>query len=116
MKIIEGDFSGSTGRIVVDVFRGDVMQIAGQTYKFPTSFGTIKLINKDERRPLGIILLLCCTIIGIPLAILLAIAWKKVTANIGFKLNNGKKFIATCDSGEWKIASKYVGTGSLDKF
>lgn len=105
-----------SGTIVADVFKGDIMKISGELYKFPNDFDTIKLINKDERRPLGMIILLMLTVIGIPIALILAIAWKKINASVGIKLKNGKKFIASCDASEWKVASKYVGSGSLDSF
>ena len=115
MNVIEGSFAGSTGKIIVDASKYHVMRITGQTYKLPASFESIKLFNKTQRRPLGSIFFLCSTIVGIPLAILMAIFLKKVTANIGFKLNGGEMFIATCDNREWKIISKYIGAGSLDK-
>jgi hypothetical protein len=118
MKIIEGDFPiGKKGKIINTFFRGDILQIAGQTYKFPSSFLAIKLINKEESAsPSGcLIFLLLISVIGIPVAILLAVLRpKQFTANIGFQLNNGKKLVARCDSDEWEIVNKYVGIGSFN--
>lgn len=114
MKVIEGNFNGKKGTIMAEAFTGDIMRIAGNKLKFPDDFDTIKLINKDEKRPsILLLLLLAITLIGIPIAILVALLWKDVTANVAFKLVKGEKFLASCNGNEWKVVQKYCGKGEL---
>lgn len=124
MEIIEGDFHGRTGRIVKGVMAGAMFQIStglmqSVEYKIPSDIATLKLLSKDERRTFGqliILLLLAITIIGIPIAILAFIIWKRVTFTIGVRTKDGKKFIAKGDAADWKTVKGYVGLGSLDSF
>lgn len=88
-------------------------------YKIPAEITTLKLLSKDERRTFGqliILLLLAVTIIGIPVAILVFIMWKRVTFTIGVKTRDDKKFIAQGNAADWKAVKGFVGLGSLDSF
>ena len=76
MKIIEGDFVGRKGSITYG-FQGPIFEIRlgildTKKYKLPKDIETIKLLNKDEQRTVGqliIIILLAITLIGLILAI-----------------------------------------------
>ena len=122
MKIIEGDFAGSKGRVINDVFRGAMIEIrtgiAGTTkYKIPKDVETVKLLNKDEKYTAGqliILIILAITIIG-PILALFVIS-KRIDFTVGIKGKDGKKFVAQGDPSDWKILKKYVGLGSLDSF
>jgi len=124
VKIIEGDFSGSKGRVINAAFQGPVFEIrsgmlATQKYKIPKDIETLKLLNKDEKRTIGqliILIILGITIIGLLLAIPLFVIWKRIDFTIGVKTKDGKKFVAQGDAADWKIVKKYVGLGSLDSF
>jgi hypothetical protein len=117
VKVIEGDFFGVKGRAVADIFKGDILELKGvEPHKFNGDFEAIKLISKDEHRPIFVIIILALTLIGIPFALLLALVWKQVSANVGFKTRGGAKFVANCDSYDWKVIRKYIGTGSLHSF
>lgn len=124
MKIIEGDFAGGTGRIINAIFKGPVFEIKtgimqSTTYSIPQDIETLKLLNKDEQRTIGqllIIVILAVTVIGLLLAIPLFILWKRVTFTIGVKTRDGKKFVAQGDGDDWKIAKKFIGLGALDSF
>lgn len=124
MRIIEGTFAGSNGRIVRSVLKGPVFEIKtgimqSKTYAIPKDIETFKLISKDEQRTLGqliIILLLAITIIGLLLAIPLFILWKRITFTVGVKTRDGSKFIASGDASDWKIAKQYIGLGAIESF
>jgi hypothetical protein len=124
MQIIEGDFSGSKGRVINDVFQGPIFEIRSgiigtQKYKIPKDIETIKLLNKDEKRTAGqliILIILAITIVGLLLAIPLFVIWKRIDFTIGVKTKDGKKFVAQGDAADWKIIKKFVGLGSLDSF
>jgi len=123
MKIIEGDFSGSKCLVRKVVFQGAIFEIRSgiigtQKYKIPKDIETIKLLNKDEQRTVGqliILIILAITIIGL-LAIPFFVIWKRIDFTIGVKTKDGKKFIAQGDAADWKIIKKFVGLGSLDSF
>jgi hypothetical protein len=124
MKIIEGDFSGSTGRIIDAVFEGPRLEIKtgmfeSKKYKLPNDIETIKLLNKDEQRTIGqliILIILAVTIIGLILAIPLFVIWKRIDFTIGVKTKDGKKFVAQGDANDWKVAKKFIGLGALESF
>lgn len=124
MKVIEGDFAGSQGRIVNAAFQGSVIEIrtgmvSTEKFKLPQDVDVFKLINKDEQRTvfqLLIILILAVTLIGLILAIPLFVIWKRITFTVGVRTKNGKKFVIQGDANDWKIAKKYVGLGTLNSF
>jgi len=124
MRIIEGDFSGKSGQIIKGVLSGAKFQIStglisSTEYKIPSEISTIKLLSKDERRTFAqllVALLVGITIVGIPIAILIMIVWKKIDFTVGVKTKDGKKFIARGDTADWKTVKGYIGLGSLDSF
>lgn len=123
MKIIEGDFFGSKCCVRKVVFQGAIFEIRSgiigtQKYKIPKDIETIKLLNKDEQRTVGqliILIILAITIIGL-LAIPFFVIWKRIDFTIGVKTKDGKKFIAQGNAADWKIVKKFIGLGSLDSF
>lgn len=119
MKVIDGDYKGKTGRIVSAVFKGPVIQVAGQTYSLSKEMKRCKELSKSESRTftqLIIVVLLAITLIGLPIALLLFIMWKKIQFTVGVETTDGKKFIfESSDRNEYKLVSKYFGVGaSLD--
>lgn len=124
MKIIEGDFNGCGGRMINDVFKGPILEImtgfmTKKTIKIPSEISTIKLLHKDDKKNTGqnlLIIILALTLIGIPIAILLAILWKNVDFSVGIKTNEGHKFVLQGNSSDWTVIKKYIGLGSLDSF
>ncbi|MFH0801429.1 MAG: hypothetical protein V2A78_03460 [bacterium] len=124
MKIIEGDFVGSNGRIINAVFQGPIFEIKSgiletTKYKIPKDIEIIKLLNKDEKRTIGqliSLILFAATILGLIIAIPLFVIWKRIDFTIGVKTKDGKKFVAQGDASDWNIVKKYIGLGSLDSF
>ena len=124
MKIIEGDFVGNKGRIINYAFQGAIFEIhsgiiSAIKYKIPKDIETIKLLNKDEKRTVGqliVLIILGITIIGLLLAIPLFFIWKRIDFTIGVKTKDGKKFIAQGDASDWNVVKKFVGLGSMDSF
>ncbi len=124
MKILEGDFAGSKGRVINAAFQGPLLEIhTGMLgtikYKIPKDVETIKLLNKDEKRTVGqllILIILALTLIGLILAIPLFVIWKRIDFTVGVKTKDGKKFTAQGNASDWKILKKYVGLGSLDSW
>ncbi len=124
MKIIEGDFVGNKGRIINAAFQGAIFEIQSGVisttkYKIPKDIETIKLLNKDEKRTAGqliVLIILGITIIGLLLAIPLFVIWKRIDFTIGVKTKDGKKFVAQGDASDWSIVKKFVGLGSMDSF
>ncbi len=124
MKIIEGDFAGNNGRVINAAFQGPMLEIrtgmvGTKKYKIPKDVETIKLLNKDEKRTVGqllVIIILAVTLIGLILAIPLFIIWKRIDFTVGIKGKDGKKFVAQGDASDWKVLKKFVGLGSLDSF
>jgi hypothetical protein len=124
MKIIEGDFAGSSGRIINAAFQGSIFEIKtgmiGTTkFKIPKDIETIKLLNKDEQRTIGqliVLILLALTIFGLIIAIPLFVIWKRIDFTIGVKTKDGRKFVAQGDASDWKIVKKYIGLGTLNSF
>lgn len=124
MEIIEGDFQGRRGRIVKGVLSGAMFQIStglmkSTEYKIPADIVTLKLLSKAESRTIGqliILLLLAITLIGLPIALLLFLVWKRVAFTIGVKTKDGKKFIAQGDAADWKTVKGFIGLGAMDSF
>tara|TARA_Y100001933_G_C18663753_1_gene423915 strand:- start:32 stop:406 length:375 start_codon:yes stop_codon:yes gene_type:complete len=124
MNIIEGDYSGSKGRVINAAFQGPMLEIRSgmvgtKKYKLPKDVETVKLLSKDEKRTVGqllILILLAVTLIGLILAIPLFIIWKRIDFTVGIKCKDGKKFVAQGDAADWKVIKKFVGLGSLDSF
>ena len=100
MNIIEGDYSGSKGRVINAAFQGPMLEIRSgmvgtKKYKLPKDVETVKLLSKDEKRTVGqllILILLAVTLIGLILAIPLFIIWKRIDFTVGIKCKDGKKF------------------------
>jgi|GEM_PF-5793350 len=124
MKILEGNYQGKEASIVRAVGRGPMLRIRANmlsvpAFRIPSEFETLKLINKDESRTAGqfiLILLLGITVIGLPIAILLFLFWKRVDFSVGMKTKTGEKFVAQGNAGEWKVLKKYIGIGELSSF
>ena len=124
MKIIEGDFAGSSGRIINAAFQGSIFEIKtgmiGTTkFKIPKDIETIKLLNKDEQRTIGqliVLILLALTIFGLIIAIPLFVIWKRIDFTIGVKTKDGRKFVAQGDANDWKVVKKFIGLGTLYSF
>jgi hypothetical protein len=124
LKILEGDFAGSSASVIKAVGRGPMLRIhtgmmSNKSFRIPSEFTKLKLLNKDESRSAGqflIIIILAFTLIGIPIAILLALFWKNVDFSIGLHTESGEKFVAQGNASEWKVLKKFVGVGALDSF
>lgn len=124
MKIIEGDFAGSTGRVVNAVLKGPIFEIKSgimqsTSFRIPKDIETLKLLNKDEQRTAGqlaIIIIFAITLYGLIIAIPLFILWKRIDFTIGVKTKDGKKFIAQGDASDWKLAKKFIGLGAMETF
>ena len=124
MLILEGDFQGKTGRVVNAAFKGPIIEIStgllsSTSFKLPDDIATLKLLNKDERRTFGqllITLLLAVTLIGVPIAIFVFLIWKRIVFTVGVKTRSGTKFILQGDASDWKILKRFVGLGELESF
>jgi hypothetical protein len=120
MRVIDGDYKGKTGRIVSAVFKGPVIQVAGETYSLNKDIRRCKELNKSENRTfmqLIVVVLLAITLIGLPIAILLFILWKKIQFTVGVQTTDGKKFVfESSDRSEYKLISKFYGVGATLDF
>lgn len=120
MRVIDGDFKGKSGRVVKDVFRGAVVQVGGETYSLKKDVKRCKELSRSEERTFFqfvILLLLALTVVGIPIAILLFILWKRISFTAGIETNCGKKFIfQSNDRAEFKTVRQFFGMGAASDF
>lgn len=110
MKITQGSLAGNRARIVKDIFKGNVLQVAGKTYVLSSDISELHILSKEESRSAGqmfLILLLGITIIGLIIAIPMLIAHKKIDAQMAIKMTDGTAFVAHVDRAEWKALLKY---------
>ncbi len=121
MKIIEGAFAGSKARLVKGVLGGRSIEVrtgalSAKSYKLPDDLQALKLLNKDERRTglqFVVILLLGITIVGLPIAALVWVFWKRIDFSVAVKMNDDSKFVAKGDAKDWKFLQDYIGIGEL---
>ena len=109
MKITQGSLAGKSARIVKDVFKGQVLQVASKTYVLSSDVAEVHLLSKEESRSafkMFLILLLGFTVIGLIIAIPMLIAHKQVDAQVAIKMTDGIAFVASVDRAEWKALSK----------
>lgn len=110
MKVTQGSLKGKKAYVIRDVFKGDVLQVAGKTYTLSKDVEEMHVLQKEESKSavsMILILLLGVTIIGLIIAIPMLIAHKKVLAVVGIKFKDGVAFVGTADKGEWQTLSKY---------
>ncbi|TAA48533.1 hypothetical protein [Corallincola spongiicola] len=111
MNIVSGDFTGlashmsnrnmpkeSTAIEVSDGF------LCHRRIRIPEDICHLSLISRDERRThrqMMMSLVLALTVMGIPLAIYLAIFQKQVTVAAEIKTLRGEQFVILADGDEW---------------
>ena len=125
MKVTDGDFAGSSGRIIKPLFQTPQIRIRGggpgsRRYSIPGELREVAQISSDKRRTgetvavivsLSLIFLIVF-IPGLLLSALLLFFWKQSVYQVGIETVDGKKFVATITSSEWKWLRDYTGKGS----
>lgn len=112
MKVIKGEWSGKSARLTRSFLGGPILVVARQKFRLPGDFKTIKPLAVDDRRTTGqnlFLLVIALTVIGIPIAILLALLWRPVNATVGFRLNTGQEFIALMQKAEYTALKPFLG-------
>ena len=120
MYVVDGAHKGEKGDIVRSVTGNIVIRVGRKKYAVNKDLKRFKEISKNEQRTFGqliICILLALTIVGIPIAALILLVWKKISWTAGCETNDGEKFIIHSDSKkEYNLSKKYFGTGAALDF
>jgi hypothetical protein len=121
MKVLDGINEGKKAIVYSSLLGGSTIQISAslfkvEKYNMPKDFESIKLIHKENGKTTGqklIIIILALTMIGIPLALLLAWLWQGATFTVGMTTKEGSKFALKGEGSEWTHFKKYIGKGEV---
>lgn len=119
MKVIDGDWAGKNATAASNITGGTIITInvgllKTEKFNMPKDFDSIKLINKENGKTGSqkiVIILLAITMIGIPIAILLAWLWQGARFTVGMTTNDNVKFALKGEGGEWNHFKKHIGLG-----
>lgn len=112
MKVLRGEWAGKTGRVTQTLLSGPCVFVAREKFKLPADFKTVKALSVDDRRSTAqnfILLVLALTLIGIPIAILLALVWRPLNATVGFRLQSGQEFVGQLNKAEYMTLKPFLG-------